>query len=113
MQTTTRVAALLALRSRAYAFAQGPGLQNYIEPLRGVYPLDPAGIPFAVPDAFSTVTVDHYSLVASKYQDQLHPALGPTTLLGYANAAPSSLHRLGGIIVATKGKAVQITMTNN
>ena len=100
--------------SSAYAFYQSPGLQKYIQPLRGVYPLDPAGIPLALPDTFSTATVDHYSLVAGQYQDQLHPKLGPTTLWGYADAAHGGLHRhLGGIIVATKGKAVQITMTNN
>jgi len=103
---------------RAYAFYQSPGLRKYIQPLRGVYPIDPNGIPLALPDAFSTATVDHYSLVAGQYTDQLHPALGPTTLWGYADAAhpgiSGPLHRhLGGIMVAQKGKAVQITMTNN
>jgi spore coat protein A, manganese oxidase len=99
---------------RAYAFYQSPGLQKYIQPLRGVYPLDPNGIPLALPDAFSTASVDHYSLVAGQYTDQLHPALGPTKLWGYADAAHGGLHRhLGGIIVAQKGKPVQITMTNN
>jgi len=97
----------------AYAFYQSPGLQKYIQALRGVAPLDPVGIPLALPDAFSTPSVDHYSLVAGQYTDQLHPALGPTTLWGYADDAHGGLHRhLGGIIVATKGKAVQITMTN-
>jgi len=101
-----------------YAFYQSPGLQKYIQPLRGVYPLDPNGIPLALPDTFSTSSVDHYSLVAGQYTDHLHPNLGPTTLWGYADGAhpvnSSPLHRhLGGIIVATKGKAVQITMTNN
>src|SRR5215472_8953462 len=102
----------------AYAFYQSPGLQKFIQTLRGVYPLDPAGIPLALPDAHSTRSVDHYSLVAGQYTDQLHPALGPTTLWGYADGAHlvngSPLHRhLGGIIVATKGKAVQITMTDH
>jgi len=97
-----------------YAFYQSPGLKKYIQPLRGVYPIDPAGIPLALPDGFSTASVDHYSLVAGQYTDQLHPALGPTALWGYADNAHGGLHRhLGGIIVATKGKAVQITMTNN
>ena len=118
LQAGAGAAAFLGFARRAYPFAQSPGLQKYVQPLRGVYPLDPAGIPLAMPDSFSTATVDHYSLVAGQYQDQLHPALGPTTLWGYADAAhPVSagpLHRhLGGIIVATKGKAVQITMTNN
>jgi spore coat protein A len=113
LKTTAGAAALMALPRRAYPFAQSPALQKYIQPLRGVYPIDPAGIPLATPDAFSTADVDHYSLVAGQYQDQLHPALGPTTLWGYADEAHGSLHRhLGGIIVASKGRAVQITMTN-
>lgn len=98
----------------AFAFAQSPGLQKFIQPLRGIYPIDPLGIPLATPDAFSTVDVDHYTLVANQYTDLLHPALGPTTLWGYADAANGSLHRhLGGLIVAQKNKAVQITMQNN
>jgi spore coat protein A, manganese oxidase len=94
-----------------YAFYQSPGLQKYIQALRGV---GPSGIPLATKDTLSTGSVDHYSLVAGQYTDQLHPALGPTTLWGYADGAHGGLHRhLGGIIVATKGKPVQITMTNN
>ena len=94
-----------------YAFYQSPGLKKYIQPLRGV---GTNGIPLATRDGFSTPTVDHYSLVAGEFTDQLHPDLGPTTLWGYADSAHGSLHRhLGGIIVATKGRPVQITMTNN
>ena len=50
-------------------------------------------------------------------QDRLHPNLSPTTLWGYNPAVPlggGAQHQrhLGGIIVAQRGKPIQITLTN-
>jgi spore coat protein A, manganese oxidase len=106
------------LRARAY---QSNGLSKFAQPLRGVYPLDPSGIPVAVPDGTriwrSDVKAQHYTIDINQYTDQLHPSLGPTTLRGYHSRAnlggtPPQRH-LGGIIVAQRGKPVQLTFQNN
>src|SRR5690349_11018013 len=93
IQTTAGAAALLALRSRAYAFAQSPGLLKYSQPLPG---LGPTGIPFTtgVPDLLfpGAQLVD---LVAEQYSQQLHPALPNTTLWGYAEASTRNFKHLG------------------
>jgi spore coat protein A, manganese oxidase len=105
------------LRARAY---QTGGLSKFVQPLRGVFPLDPGGIPVAVPDGtrrWGRTVAQHYTIDINQYTDQLHPDLGPTTLRGYHsrnNLGGSVPQRhLGGIIVAQKGKPVQITFQNN
>jgi spore coat protein A len=105
------------LRAHAY---QSNGLSKFVQPLRGVFPLDANGIP--VPDRDGTrrwgrSVAQHYTIDINQYTDQLHPSLGPTTLRGYhsrANLGGSVPQRhLGGIIVAQRGKATQITFQNN
>ena len=97
--------------------ATTPVLKKYAAPLRGV---GPGGIPVAAPDGIrlhgATLAV-HYSLTLEQYADQLHPALGPTTLWGYHPDTPVRGGRqpnrhLGGIIVAWRGLPVQLTVTN-
>ncbi len=104
------------------AFAQSKGLAKFIQPLRGVYPLDPNGIPVALPDgarswAGGTIVAQHYTIDVNQYTDKLHPKLGSTTLRGYhsrKNLGGSVDQRhLGGIIIAQKGTPVQITFQNN
>ena len=94
-----------------------PVLKKYVASLRGV---GPGGIPVAAPDGIrlhgATLAV-HYSLTLEQYADQLHPALGPTSLWGYHPDTPVRGGRqpnrhLGGIIVAWKGLPVQLTVTN-
>jgi spore coat protein A, manganese oxidase len=107
------------LRARAY---QSNGLHKFQRALRGVYPLDPDGIPVAVPDGTRAwnkgkIVAQHYTIDVNQYTDFLHPDLGPTTLRGYHSRAnlggsPPQRH-LGGIIVAQRGKPVQITFQNN
>jgi spore coat protein A len=111
---------------RAYAFYQSPGtpirgqnwpgIAKFATSLRGV---GPGGIPVAAPDSFpAPVTgATHYSIDISQYGDQLHPALGPTTLWGYNPAIAlgggvQPQKHLGGIIVAQKGVPIQLTFTN-
>jgi len=107
------------LRARAY---QTNGLKKFLSPLRGVYPLDPGGIPVAVPDGTRAwdkgkIVAQHYTIDINQYTDQLHPDLGPTTLRGYHSrtnlGGNVSQRHLGGIIVAQRGKPVQITFQNN
>ena len=105
--------------------AMTPGISRVVkftQPLRGVYPLDPNGIPVAIPDGYRLWNVDdikaqHYTIDINQYQDTLHPSMGPTTLRGYHSRAnlggtPPQRH-LGGIIVAQRGTPVQITFQNN
>jgi spore coat protein A len=109
-------------QSVAKAFAQSNALRKFVQPLRGVYPLDPNGIPVAVPDGKrlwkkDDIKAQHYTIDVNQYTDILHPDLEPTTLRGYhsrtnlGGAVPQ--RHLGGIIVAQKGKPVQITFQNN
>ena len=105
------------LRARAY---QSSGLSKFVQPLRGVFPLDSNGIPVAVPDGtrrWGRAVAQHYTIDINQYTDQLHPNLGSTTLRGYhsrANLGGSVTQRhLGGIIVAHRGKPTQITFQNN
>ncbi len=105
------------LRARAY---QSSSLKKFIQPLRGVYPLDPGGIPVAVPDGkrrWGHTIAQHYTIDINQYTDQLHPALGPTTLRGYHSrqnlGGDVGQRHLGGIIVAQRGRPVQITFQNN
>ena len=107
--------------TRAHAY-QSSGLSKFARPLRGVYPLDPNGIPVALPDGSAaykkaSIVAQHYTIDINQYTDQLHPDLGPTTLRGYhsrVNLGGSvSQRHLGGIIVAQRGKPVQITFQNN
>jgi spore coat protein A len=104
------------------AFFQSNSLSKFVQPLRGVYPLDPNGIPVAVPDGKrlwkgDDIKAQHYTIDVNQYEDKLHPDLGSTTLRGYhsrtnlGGAVPQ--RHLGGIIVAQKGTPVQITFQNN
>jgi spore coat protein A, manganese oxidase len=100
----------------ALAFYQSMGLRKFAQPLRGV---GRGGITVAAPDAFrAPVTgVTHYSLTIAQFRDQLHPNLGPTKLWGYNPVVPlgggvQPQRHLGGIIVAQRGVAIQLTFTN-
>ncbi len=109
---------------QALAFYQTPvtvgfsGIPLFKTALRGV---GPGGIPVALPNAApAPVTgVTHYLIRAVQFQDQIIPdgfGFGPTTLWGYSpavglggNVTPT---HLGGIMVAQKGRPIQITFHN-
>ena len=102
----------------AYAQTASPNSAKFAQALRGV---GPAGIPVAVPDGIRpwlTRVADHYTIEIVQFQDQIHPTLGPTTLWGFnpttALGVTGSVmpRHLGGIIVAEKGRPVQITFRN-
>src|SRR5438132_1391406 len=100
----------------AYAFVQSSGLRKFAQPLRGV---GPGGIPVSAPDPTpAPVTgATHYTLSINQYTDKLHPNLDPTTLRGYKPAVPlgggiQPQKHLGGIIVAKKGRPIQLTFKN-
>jgi spore coat protein A len=104
----------------AHAFHQSPGIPLFGTALRGV---GPGGIPVAIPGFFpAPVTgVTHYQMLIKQFDDPgVCPTLGPTALWGFVptNAlgikpfGPQKPAHLGGIIVAQKGKPIQITFHN-
>ncbi len=107
-------------------YVTSPPLSKFTQPLRGVYPLDPNGIPVAIPDGKvkylnGRLVASHYTMDISEYEDQLHPDLpNKTRLRGFhsrknlgdtATLAVPQRH-LGGIIVADRNTPVQITFKN-
>lgn len=113
----------------AQAFAQSPALLKSVAfKLRGLdlpsmvlglipntsfYANDPAGIPVlnGTPDpAFANTTM--YNVTAGEFTDTLHPALGPTTLWGYHDATTGVKRHLGGVVIAARGTASRLRMTN-
>jgi spore coat protein A len=113
LQTSAGAAALLTLRSsRAYAFAQSPGLAKFpagwAAPGLGAIPFT-TGI--ADPLFPGAKLVD---VIAGQYAQQLHPALPKATALwGYAEAATGNFRHLGPIIVAQRNVPVRLRMKNN
>jgi spore coat protein A, manganese oxidase len=111
---------------KAHAFATSPALQKFIQPLR----MPIGGIPVAAGEGVKSLTsrygtwrANHYTIDIKQFEDQLHPNLPNTTRLWGFNptlALDSSLQpttnfsqaHLGGIIVAEKGKPIQITFQN-
>ena len=70
-------------------------------------------IPLATPDTLTYPGVDYYQIAMRQYTDQLHPALDPTTLRGYANlnaAAPQK--HLEGAILAQVNRPVRVKWYN-
>ena len=98
-----------------------PVLTKFLEEMRA-----PGKITVALPDGTRTFpgslkVADHYTIDINEFKDQLHPALPPTTLWGYnptlalgvGAGAPVIQSHLGGIIIAQRGKPVQVTFRNN
>lgn len=125
------VLAYKAAMREAYALNNSPGLQKWIQPIRGLnysghpiltavgYPNDPNGIPVAngVADpVFANTTM--YNLGVHEYSDLLHPSLiNPTKLWGYVDLSRPIPRHLGGIIVTGRagsplGSAARLRFTN-
>ncbi|MDP1833002.1 MAG: multicopper oxidase domain-containing protein [Geothrix sp.] len=98
-----------------------PVLTKFLEELRA-----PGKITVALPDGTRTLpgspkVADHYTMDINEFRDTLHPHLPPTTLWGYnptlalgvgaGTIVPQS--HLGGILIAQRGKPIQITFRNN
>ena len=89
------------------------GIAKYRTALRGV---GPGGIPVALPDR-TIANLAHYSLSVTELRDQLHPDLDATTLWGFSPSHALGeggypARHLGGVIVAERGVATQLTVTN-
>src|ERR1035437_9015889 len=85
-------AAYFAFPRRGYSYAQSPpNITKFAVSLPG---LGPSGknqlgnyIAVATPNKTKFPGIDYYEIAARKYTQQLHPNLGTTTLLGYADAS--------------------------
>jgi len=114
-------AAVQQAASLPASYVASPPLEKFVRPLRGVFPLDPDGIPVAVPDGRRSylggrLVARHYTIAMNEFTDVLHPHLPPTTLWGYhattTLGGPVPQRHLGGILVAEKNVPVQITFRN-
>jgi len=98
------------MKGQAWAVANSMQLTKWSQPLRG---LGPTGIPVlsSVPDPAFPNT-NYYQVTAGEFTDQLHGSLGPTRLWGYWDSTNPVKRHLGGVILATRGKASRIRFTN-
>ena len=99
---------------QAMAAANSPQLTKWFQPIRGLTALgDPNGIPVLTGTADPVFpNTMFYQVTASEFQDQLHPALGPTRLWGYLDTTNPLPRHLGGVILANRGTAARIRFTN-
>jgi spore coat protein A len=98
------------------AFAQSPKLIKFgVNQKLRLFGID---IPAASPAGTPYRDVDYYEIAMRQFTDTLHPALDPTTLRGYTNAANSSnllsyqQKHLEGAIIATVNKPVRVKWFN-
>src|SRR5580692_811103 len=106
----TAVALFRCAEGRVWAYSQSPKLRKFVAPLPGLgdIPVANAATDAAYPGA------DFYTLSAQQFTQRMHPDLpGPTHLWGYVDQTTNKSVYLGPIIVAQRGKAAVIRMTNN
>ncbi len=101
---------------RVYAFSQSPLITKFNTALPG---LGAGGIPLATknpvgPVTVNGVTVDAYNLGAAEFSQQIPGLPNPTHFWGYYDIANGlgKQRYLGGVIVATRGTPVLLTVTN-
>ncbi len=94
----------------AHAAANSTQLTKWAQPIRG---LGPTGIPVlsSLPDP-SFAGARLYQVTVGEFTDQLHPALGPTKLLGYWDTTNPIKRHLGGIIITNRNVPARIRFTN-
>ena len=108
------------LRRRAWAFAQSPtNLRKFVTSLPGLGPTGKNEIGQYIPLAtkhsvnFAGQTTDVYDLAATKFSERMHPDLpGKTDFFGYTDLCTLDQKYLAGVIVATRGTPVLLTVTN-
>jgi spore coat protein A len=109
------------LRSRAWPFAQSPtSLRKFVTSLPGLGASAQNEIGQYIPLAtkrtinFAGLTTDTYNLAAAKFSEQMHPDLpGKTDFFGYADLSTLDQKYLAGVIVATRGTPILLSVTNS
>jgi spore coat protein A len=109
---------LLGKGLRPQVFSHSDNLSKFITPLRMVGAPIPVAAADTVTQTWWQPGVDHYTIDIGQFTDQLHPELPHETRLwgfgqGFAEDNPHWTKHLGGVIVATRGKPVQITFRNH
>jgi spore coat protein A len=62
---------------------------------------------------FAGLSTDSYSMAVAPFREKMHPDLsGPTSFFGYTDLYTYQQQYLGGAIVATKGRPVLLSVTN-
>ena len=108
----------LAKGLRPMVFSHSDDLHKFITPLRLVGTDIPVAVPDSVPQSWWQPGVDHYTIDIGQFTDQLHPDLPHETRLwgfgqNFTAGNPHWTKHLGGVIVAVRGKPVQITFRNH
>ncbi len=121
MPSLRRARAARSTATGLTSVVSSPPLEKFVQNLRGVFPLDPNGIPVAVPDGSRSylhgrLVAAHYTMDIAEFDDVLHPAMAPTALWGFHSltnlgGTPPQRH-LGGILIGERGKPIQITFRN-
>jgi hypothetical protein len=109
------------LRSRAWPFAQSPtSLRKFVTSLPGLGASAQNEIGQYIPLAtkrtinFAGLTTDTYNLAVAKFSEQMHPDLpGKTDFFGYADLSTLDQKYLAGVIVATRGTPILLSVTNS
>src|SRR5271165_1738260 len=121
MKSTAMVGAgALALRQRAWPFAQSPtNLRKFVTSLPG---LGPSGaneigqyLPLATKHSlnFAGLNTDFYNLGVAEYSELMHPDLpGRTHFFGYTDISKPDMKYLGGAVVAKRNTPTIFTVAN-
>jgi spore coat protein A, manganese oxidase len=113
-------ASTLALRGKAWPFAQSPNnIRKFVVSLPGLGPAAKNEIGQYIPLAtkrtttFAGQTTDLYLVAAAIFNQKMHPDLpGKTDFFGYADLTTFDQKYLGGAIVATRNRPVILTVKN-
>jgi len=108
------------MAARAYPFAQSPtNIRKFVTSLPGLGPGGANNIGQFIPLAtkhginFAGKQTDLYDIGATQFSERLHPDLpGNTDLFGYFDIFTGQQRYLGGVIVATRGTPVLLSVTN-
>ena len=113
-------AGALALRGRAWPFAQSPtNIRKFVTSLPGLGPTGANEIGQYIPLAskqtinFAGQSTDLYNLAVAPFSERMHPDLpGKTNFFGYTDIFTYDQKYLGGAIVAKRGTPTILTVAN-
>jgi spore coat protein A, manganese oxidase len=111
LKTAAFTGSALCMPQFARAVANSSRLTKWIQPMRGLG--GPSGIPImsGISDpAFAGTTLNQ--ITVGEFSDQLHPQLGQTKLWGYWDTMNPVKRHLGGVIIANRGTANRLRITN-
>ena len=113
--------AALAFARRAFPFAQSPtNIRKFVVTLPGLGPSEANNIGNYIPLAtkttrkFAGLSTDIYSVAVGKFAQRIHRDLPARThFWGYSDVATGDEKYLAGVIVATRGTPILLSVANN